>query len=76
MNGTLLCFGRMIEEIILVATNDMPTQQSQATENTKAKLEWLLDYCATNPNPVKRTRASDMQLWMSSEASCLSVSKS
>ena len=38
INGSLLYFGRMIEEIILVGTNDIATEQAQATEQTKAKL--------------------------------------
>ena len=74
-NGSLLCFGRMCDNTILVATNDTSTQQSKATKQTRAKLEWLLDYVATNPNPVNRVCASKMQLWISSDASYLTVSK-
>ena len=65
----------MNDNIIIVATNDTSTQQIKARKDTRAKLEWLLDCAATNPNAINTMHASDMQLWTSSDASYVNVSK-
>ena len=38
-NGELSCYGRMNDNTIIVATNDMSAQKTKATKNTKTKLE-------------------------------------
>lgn len=69
--GSFLYYGRAIDNPMLVALNDIGTQQSQPTENTKKDMEWLMDYAATYPNPKLRFYASDMVLHVDSDAAYL-----
>lgn len=48
--GAVLYYGRMIDSTVLVACNDIASQQSSATERTLRLSSWLLDYLASNPN--------------------------
>jgi hypothetical protein len=54
--------------------NDIPTEQTKATEKTQAATNQLLDYLATHPDATIRYHASDMILHIHSDASYLSVS--
>jgi hypothetical protein len=54
--------------------NDIATEQTKATEKTKATTNQLLDYLATHPDATIRYHASDMILHIHSDASYLSVS--
>ena len=65
----------MNDNIMLVAINGTSMKHTKATKNTRAKLDWMIDYLAKNPKSINRIHASDMQLWIPSEASCLTVSK-
>ena len=53
----------------------MASQQSNATEQTKAKAKQLLDFIASQEEPVLTYRASDMILAAHSDASYLSEPK-
>ena len=73
--GASLYFGRIIDNTILVAVNDIGSQQAKPTEKTLSLTTWLLDYMATHPNPSITYKKSDMQYWISSDSSYLSASK-
>jgi hypothetical protein len=55
--------------------NDIATEQTKATEKTQASTNQLLDYLATHLDATIRYHASDMILYIHSDASYLSVSK-
>lgn len=63
-----LYYCKTIDNPMLVALNDIGTQQSKPTQNTKKDMEWLMDYAATYPNPKIRFYASDMVLHVDSDA--------
>ena len=58
---------------MLPALGDLAAAQTKGTEKTAKALAQLLDYAATHPEPIIRFKASDMQLWIDSDASYLSV---
>jgi hypothetical protein len=74
--GTVLYYGRIIDNTILPAVNDISLEQSSATQKTQDKVNTLLDYLHTNPIAKLKFRKSDMILKIHSDGSFLSVSKS
>ena len=72
--GTLLYYGKAIDNTILVPVGTLASQQSQATQSTYKSLSQLLDYLATHPDASIRYNVSDMILWVHSDASYLSES--
>ena len=74
--GTLLYYGIALDNTLLVALNEISIEQSKATNNNSKKITKLLNYLATNPEAVIKYHASGMQLYVHSDASYLSVSKS
>ena len=75
INGTYLFSGRAIDSPLLVALGSLALQQSNTTEQTKAKLKQLLDFIASQEEPILTYRASDMILAAHSDASYLSEPK-
>ena len=73
--GVFLYYGIAIDNTILVALGDIGAEQSRATATTNAKVDYLLDYMASNPIATIRYHASGMVLFIHSDASYLSVSK-
>jgi hypothetical protein len=73
--GTLLFYARAVDNTMLTAIGAIATQQSQGTQETMKAVVQLLNYCATHPNAVVRFHASDMVLWIESDASYLSEPK-
>jgi hypothetical protein len=71
----LLFYARAIDNAMLTAIGTIVTQQSQGTQETMKAVVQLLNYCATHPNAVVRFHASDMVLWVESDASYLSEPK-
>ena len=69
--GSFFYYGRAIDNPILVTLNEIGTQQSKPTENTKKRMKWLLVYTATYSNPKLRFCASDMVLHIDSDATYL-----
>ena len=57
--------------IILTASNDIGSQQAKPIENTKIEADWLLNDLHTHPNEILMLKASDMVLWVDSDASYL-----
>jgi hypothetical protein len=60
---------------MLTAIGEIATQQASATKFTLCAITQLLNYAATNPEATIRFHASDMILYVESDASYLSVSK-
>jgi hypothetical protein len=73
--GSLLFFGRAIDNTLLMTLSDLASAQSKGTEATQRAAQKLLNYCATHPNPKIRYHASDMALKIHSDASYLSAPK-
>eukprot|EP00957_Ditylum_brightwellii_P124117 9461674-Ditylum_brightwellii.AAC.1 len=48
--GTFLYYARAVDPTILVALNDLGTQQSAPTVKTKKGAEWLMDFMHTYPD--------------------------
>ena len=59
---------------MLVALGDLSSAQSQSTEATWDKIIWILNYAATYPDAELQYHASDMCLYIHSDASYLSAS--
>ena len=57
---------------MLTALGSIAVQQSKGTEKTYADTLWLLNYSATHPNAKICYTASDMILYIHSDASYLS----
>jgi hypothetical protein len=68
--GTLVYYGRAVTTICSIAT-----QQARATTAMMTAITKLLNYCATNPDAIVRFSASDMTLYVESDASYLSEIK-
>ena len=70
--GTFLYYALTIDLTMLVALGSLAAQQNNPTQKTMSELTWFLDYCAANPDATIRYKASDMTLWVVSDASYLS----
>jgi hypothetical protein len=73
--GTLLYYGRAVDCTMITAIGSIATHQASATQATLESITQLLDYCATYPDAIIRFRASDMILYVESDASYLCESK-
>ena len=71
--GTWLYYARGVDPTILVALNELGTEQAQPTATTEKSLAMLMDYLWTYPNAVIRYVAGTMQLRVESDASYLAV---
>jgi hypothetical protein len=74
--GTLLFYGIAVDPTLLVALGSIASEQSTATENTKANVHRLFNYAASHPNATIQYYASGMVLHIHSDASYLSEPKS
>ena len=66
--GKLLYYARAVDSTLSVALSALAAEQNKPTHSTKQKLLQLLDYCATHPNARLRYHASDMILYVHSDA--------
>jgi hypothetical protein len=73
--GTLLYYARAVDYTMLPAIGTIATQQANGTAATMRAITQLLNYCATHPDACIRYVASDMVLWIDSDASYLSAPK-
>ena len=69
--GSCLYYCRALDGTIHPALNDIGTQQAKPTTNTKIEADWLLDYLYTHPDAQLKFNASDMVLWVDSDAAYL-----
>ena len=74
--GTFLYYARAVDNTMLVAIGSIATAMSTATwTDLKSRLHQFLDYAATHPDASIRYEASDMHLWIHSDASYLNEPK-
>ena len=73
--GSLLYYCRALDLTIHPALNELSTQQSKATKNTKKLVKDLLDYMYTFPETIIRYHKSDMVLHVDSDAALLVLPK-
>jgi hypothetical protein len=73
--GTLLYYGRAIDNTMLVALGSLASAQTKGTAATAKAAAHLLDHAATHPNAVIRFTKSEMILHIHSDASHLSESE-
>ena len=71
MTGKFLYYGRAVNDTMLHALNCLSTQINNGTKRTKVALKHFLDYCYDNPDAVKLYFASDMILYIDSDAAYL-----
>ena len=69
--GCVLYYTRGIDNTMLTALNEIGTEQAKATTTTNDKTNHLLDYCCTYTDSKIRYYASDMVLWVDSDAAYL-----
>ena len=69
--GKFLYYGRVVNNTMLHALNFLSTQVNNGTKQTKKALKHILDYCYDNPDAVKLYVASDMILFINSNAAYL-----
>jgi hypothetical protein len=72
--GSVLYYARAVDPTVLMQLNDIATEQTKATEKTRAATNQILDYLATQPDATIRYHVSNMILHIHSDASYLSVS--
>ena len=75
VNGTFLYYGRVIDPTILVALNEISTQQSSPTTATTQKADMIMDYLCTFPNATLRFYVGDIQICVESDAAYLVLPK-
>ena len=65
--GTLLFYGRAIDNTLLVALGTLASAQTKGTQATAKALKKLLNYAATHPDATIRYTKSGMILHISSD---------
>jgi hypothetical protein len=70
--GTLLYYAVSVDPFMLAALGTIASSQAKATQLTNDECSWLMDYAASNPLSIIRYHASDMTLYVHSDASYLS----
>ena len=73
--GSFLYYARAIDNTIITALNEIALIQAKPTENTQQKIDMLLNYLHTYPNARIRFYASDMVLYVDSDAAYLIADK-
>ena len=71
--GTCLYYAQGIDPTILVALNELATEQAKPTEKTQKDIIELFNYLVINPNATIQYAAGTMQLKVESDASYLVV---
>ena len=69
--GSLLYYARTIDNTMLTAINEISAVQVKPTEKTLRAVTKLLDYASTYPDTIIRFHASDMNLYVESDAAYL-----
>ncbi len=73
--GRILYYDQAIEIFLLIALSTLSDKQYNATEFTMDKVEQLLDYCTTHPDPKIKYQKSIMILNIYSDATHLCTPK-
>jgi hypothetical protein len=74
--GTLLYYGRAVDNTILPALSATATQQAKPMEKTMETIKQLLDYCATQEEAVISYKTSKLILGVHSDAGYCNEKKS
>jgi hypothetical protein len=74
VTGSVLYYVREVDPTVLMPLNDIATEQTKATDKIQAATNQLLDYLATHPDATIIYHASEMILYIHSDASHLLVS--
>jgi hypothetical protein len=72
LTGTLLYYARDVDPTLIMPINVLASEQTKAASDTADKVIKLLNYCTTHPETKIRYHASDMILYIHSDASYLS----
>jgi hypothetical protein len=72
--GVFLYYARAVDSSMLVALGSLAALQTKATQKLEAAITQFLDYASSNPSATVRFRASEMVLYVHSDASYLSES--
>ena len=71
VTGKFLYYGRAVDDTMLHALNCLATRVNDGTQQTMKALCHFLDYCYDHPDAVKLYVASDMILFIDSDAAYL-----
>jgi TfoX/Sxy family transcriptional regulator of competence genes len=74
--GTLLYYGRAVDNTILTSLSAIATEQAKPTQKTMEVIKQLLDYCATQEDAIITYRESKMILQVHSDAGYCNEKKS
>jgi hypothetical protein len=72
LTGTLLYYARAVDPTLIMPINVLASEQSKTTADTAEKVIKRLNYCNTHQETKIRYHASDMILYIHSDASYLS----
>jgi hypothetical protein len=72
LTGTLVCYARAVDPTLIMSINVLASEHSKDTSDTEDKFIKLLKYCNTHRDTQIRYHASDMILYIHSDASYLS----
>jgi hypothetical protein len=72
LTGKLLYYARAVDPTLIMPINELAYEQTKATADTADKVIKLLNYCNTHPETKIRYHASDMILYIHSDAAYLS----
>ena len=73
--GSFLYYARAIDNTILPTLNEIALYQAKPTQHTLQKIQMLFDYLNTYPDAEIRFYASDMKLYVDSDAAYLVAPK-
>ena len=74
--GTLLYYGRAVDNTILTSLSAVATEQAKPTQKTMEVINQLLDYCVTQEDAIISYRAIKMILAVHSDAGYCNKKKS
>ena len=74
--GTFLYYDRAVDCTMLPDLNTISEQQANPTHNNEAAITYYLDYSATNTSAIVQYKASDMILYIDSDAWYISKPRS
>ena len=69
--GSFMYYARAIDNTVHVAINNIGTSQAKPTKKTNDQVIMLMDYLFNHPDEKIRYHASDMQLYIDSDADYL-----
>jgi hypothetical protein len=68
LTGTLFYYARVVDPSLIMPINVLKSEQTKATSDTVDKVIRLINYCNTHPKTRIQYHASDMILYIHSDA--------